>query len=209
MVKEIKIYIEGDSAKRGKNSAISLTKGFHYFFNDLIEKAREKNIKINLILGGSTDLTFRIFQNDNGKSKDAFYCFLVDSDKPLEDDDTPKTFLLKEKKWDLKNIDDEQCQLMVQIMESWFLADVETLQSYYGQKFNSNAIPKINDVEKIAKLDVENSLNKATKDTQKGVYHKIKHGAELLSRIDVIKIRQKAKHCQRVFQTIEEKIDGV
>ena len=93
-------------------------------------------------------------------------------------------------------------------MESWFLADVETLKNYYGKEFNSKAIPKNNNIEKISKDDVENSLNRATKDTKKGVYHKIKHGAELLTKIDVIKIKQKAKHCQRIFQTIEKQIEG-
>lgn len=210
MVKEIQIYIEGDTSKKGKNSAISLTKGFHYFFNDLQEKAKKKNILIRPILCGSTDLTFRIFQGANRNSNNAFLCFLVDSDKPLEDKDTPKIFLQREKKWNLKNINENQCHLMVQIMESWFLADVETLKTFYSQKFNSSAIPKTKDVEKIHKTNVESSLDKATKKTQKGIYceNKLRHSAELLIKIDVIKIRQRAKHCERLFQTIEEIIDG-
>lgn len=208
MVKTIEIYIEGGSKGQDRFSSQKLRIGFANFFEELNEKARSKNISFRPIICGSTDQTFKIFRGANRKAENSFLCFLVDSDKPLEDDDTPKIFLQREKKWDLRDISEEQCQLMVQIMESWFLADVETLQSYYGQKFNSKAIPNTNDVEKIAKLDVENSLAKATKATQKGVYNKIKHGAELLSRIDVIKIRQKAKHCQRVFQTIEEKISG-
>lgn len=209
MVEGIRIYIEGD--KKSKNSNISLREGFSNFFNDLRDKAREKHIRFDVILGGNSAETFKDFLRGVKSHPNSFVTFLIDSDDEVSEEDTPKSFLQKQEKsknWEWKNVGDEQCQLMVQIMESWFLADVETLQSYYGQKFNSKAIPKTNDVEKIAKLEVENSLNRATQNTQKGIYHKIKHGAELLTRIDVIKIKQRAKHCQRIFQTIEEKIEG-
>lgn len=209
MVEGIRIYIEGD--KKSKNSNISLREGFSTFFNDLREKAREKHIRFDVILGGNSAETFKDFLRGVKSHPNSFVTFLIDSDDEVSEGDTPKSFLQsqeKSKNWEWKNVDDEQCQLMVQIMESWFLADIETLKSYYEQKFNSKAIPKTNDVEKVAKTDVEKSLNRATKDTKKGVYHKIRHGAELLSRIDVEIIKQRANHCQRIFQTIEEKIDG-
>ena len=34
-----------------------------------------------------------------------------------------------------KNGTDDQCHLMVQLMESWFIADVEALESKFGQGF--------------------------------------------------------------------------
>jgi Domain of unknown function (DUF4276) len=208
MVEGIRIYIEGD--KKSKNSNISLREGFSTFFKDLREKAREKKIKFDVILGGSSAETFKDFLRGIKSHPNSFVAFLIDSDDEVSEDDTPKSFLQnlqKSKNWEWENVEDEQCQLMVQIMESWFLADVETLKNYYGQGFNSKTIPKTQNVEKIAKNDVESSLDKATRDTKKGVYHKIKHGAELLTKVDVINIKQKAKHCQRIFQTVEKKID--
>lgn len=209
MVEGIRIYIEGD--KKSKNSNISLREGFSTFFNDLREQARERGIRFDVILGGSSAETFKDFLLGMKSHPNSFVAFLIDTDDEVSEEDTPKSFLQKHQKsknWDWKNVEDKQCQLMVQIMESWFLADIETLQDYYGQGFNSKAIPKNNNVEKIAKNDVENSLDKATKDTKKGNYHKIKHGAELLTKIDAIKIRQRAKHCARIFQTIEKIIVG-
>ncbi len=206
MVKEIQIFIEGGSKGQDRFSSQKLRIGFASFLNELAVMAREKQIRFNINICGSTDQTFRIFQGANNKANNSFLCFLVDSDKPLEDDDTPKNFLQREKNWSFENIKDEQCHLMVQIMESWFLADVETLKSFYGQNFKHNAIPKQPNVEKIAKLDVENSLDKATNKTTKGKYHKIKHGADLLSKIETAKVREKSAHCNRLFETISKNL---
>ncbi|MBX7169612.1 MAG: DUF4276 family protein [Pyrinomonadaceae bacterium] len=211
MVEGIRIYIEGD--KKSKNSNISLREGFSTFFNDLREQARERGIRFDVILGGSSAETFKDFLLGVKSHPNSFVAFLIDTDDEVSEEDTPKSFLQKHQKsknWNWKNVEDKQCQLMVQIMESWFLADVETLKSFYGQKFNFNAVPKTKDVEKVPKTNVENSLDSATKDTQKGIYseNKLKHGAELLTKIDAIKIRQRAKHCARIFQTIEKIIDG-
>ena len=37
---------------------------------------------------------------------------------------------------------DDQCHLMVQAMESWFLADRQALEEYYGQGFQASALPQ-------------------------------------------------------------------
>jgi hypothetical protein len=206
MIKEIQIFIEGGSKGQNRASSQKLRLGFLQFFDELNQIARSKSIKFKPIICGSTDETFRIFRYENAKADNSFLCFLVDSDKPLEADDTPKNFLEREKKWDLKNIADNQCHLMVQLMESWFLADIETLKIFYGQNFKHNAIPKQPNVEKIAKLDVEKSLDKATNETSKGKYHKIKHGAELLGKIETDKVKEKAAHCNRLFETIVENL---
>lgn len=211
MVEGIRIYIEGD--RKSKTSNISLREGFSTFFKDLREKARENKIKFDVILGGNSAETFKDFLLGVKSHPNSFVAFLIDSDEEVSEEDSPKSFLQKQtksKNWNLKNVDDNQCHLMVQIMESWFLADVEALKSFYGQKFNSKSVSKNKDIEKIPKSSVEISLDTATKETQKGIYceNKLKHSAELLSKIDVIKIRQRAKHCDRLFQTIEEIIDS-
>ncbi len=206
MVKEIHIFIEGGSKGQDRFSSQKLRIGFASFLSELVAEAREKKIRFNINICGSTDQTFRIFQSANEKANNSFLCFLVDSDKPLEDDDTPKSFLQREKTLNFENVKDEQCHLMVQIMESWFLADIETLKNFYGQHFKHNAMPKQNNVEKIAKLEVENFLDKATNETSKGKYHKIRHGADLLGKIKTSEVREKAEHCRRLFETIFKKL---
>jgi Domain of unknown function (DUF4276) len=206
MVKEIQIFIEGGSKGQDRFSSQKLREGFSMFFGEIIEKIRNQNIKFRINICGSTDQTFKIFTSANVKMTESFLCLLVDSDKPLKESDTPRIFLEREKKWDLKGISEDQCHLMVQIMESWFLADVETLKTFYGNNFFENAIPKHKDIEKVVKSDIEKSLKKATENTTKAEYHKIKHGAELLAKIDINKVRAKSKHCELLFSTFENKL---
>jgi hypothetical protein len=90
-------------------------------------------------------------------------------------------------------------------MESWFLADVRTLSEYYGQGFLINSFPGRPNIEEIPKRDVEQALDHATRLTQKGVYHKTRHGFELLANIDPAKVRAASGHAQRLFEVLEER----
>jgi hypothetical protein len=47
------------------------------------------------------------------------------------------------------NGNDTYCHLMIQMMETWFLVDIDTLKDYYGKGFNENAMPKQKDIENI------------------------------------------------------------
>ncbi|MEN8218298.1 MAG: DUF4276 family protein [Pseudomonadota bacterium] len=106
----------------------------------------------------------------------------------------------------LPNVDDEHCHLMVQTMEAWLIADIETLQKFYGQGFKKNAIPKNPEVEKIDKKQLEPSLKAATRHTRKGEYHKIQHASKLLALLEVEKVRQVAPHCDRLFRILIQKM---
>lgn len=57
---------------------------------------------------------------------------------------------------------------MVQAMEAWFIADVETLKKFYGNGFKENSLPKTSNVEIITKDSLEPSLKNATRNTTKG-----------------------------------------
>lgn len=111
--------------------------------------------------------------------------------------------------WDSPGVDDSHCHLMVQVMEAWFVADINALRQFYGQGFKENAIPGNLNVENINKLDLEVALNKAIKDTSKGKYHKIQHGAKLLEQVDAANVRKAAPHCDRFFTTLAQKMDAL
>ena len=98
---------------------------------------------------------------------------------------------------------------MVQLMETWILIDVETLRSFYGQDFNENSIPRTRFMEEIDRDRVMGALEKATRNTRKGVYHKIRHASALLQRLDATKVRQSASSCDRLFTTLEQKIEAI
>jgi hypothetical protein len=92
---------------------------------------------------------------------------------------------------------------MVQTMEAWFMADIDTLKKFYGQGFKENTIPKKSNVETIEKDLLERSLKAASCDTKsKGEYQKIQHASKLLEMLDVDKVRQASSECDRIFTTL-------
>ncbi len=93
--------------------------------------------------------------------------------------------------WDRPaNATDAQCHLMVQIMESWFLADLDALASFYGTGFRRQALPRNPDIESVTKQEVLNGLAQAARGTKKRDYNKGRDSFEILGKLDPDKIRQ-------------------
>ena len=97
---------------------------------------------------------------------------------------------------------DGQCHLMVQVMESWFLADREALGAYYGQGFRAGSLPQNPNVEQVAKDDVLNRLEQATRDTNKGRYNKGKHSFDLLERLVPSKVTNASPYAKRFIDAL-------
>ena len=91
---------------------------------------------------------------------------------------------------------------MVQAMEAWIVADPPALAKYYGQGFRLAALPKAQNLEGVSKKDLERGLSRATQDTSKGRYDKIKHASDLLKRIDVSEVTSRCRHCLRLFEVL-------
>jgi hypothetical protein len=200
MVSEIRIYIEGGGD--GKNTKALIRQGFRSFLKDLVQIARSKQIKWELILCGSRNNAFRNFKNALEDHPDAFNVLLVDSEASIKK--PPWEHLKSRDNWDLPGVDDIHCHLMVQSMEAWFIADIDTLKKFYGQGFRENSISKNTNVEKIDKDSLEPSLKEATRNTSKGEYQKIQHASKLLELLDVTKVRKAAPKCDRLFTTLAQ-----
>ncbi|MCT7979764.1 DUF4276 family protein [Laspinema olomoucense] len=200
MVTEIRLYIEGGG--NTKNTKALLRSGFSQFFQGFIKKARDRKIRWNITVCGSRNDTYRDFTNALIDYPDACNILLVDSEGPVTQ--TPWQHLKSTDNWDSLGVSDRQCHLMVQAMEAWFIADIEALSKFYGQKFQANSLPKSTNIEKIPKDNLEPTLKAATRHTQKGEYKKIEHGCKLLALIDIQKVCQASKHCQTLFEEIDK-----
>ena len=105
--------------------------------------------------------------------------------------------------WDRPSgVQDYQCHLMVQAMESWLVADREALGRYYGAGFRSNSIPQWPHVERVPKPDVEDRLKHATRHTSKGSYHKGSHSFEILGMLDPDKVMNASPYAKRFIDTL-------
>ncbi|NET59902.1 MAG: DUF4276 family protein [Symploca sp. SIO2E6] len=196
MVKAIRIYIEGDP---------ELRQGFRTFLQPLYDLAQNKKIKIEPPkLCGSRNAAYKAFKVALKTYPDAFIVLLVDSEGPVDKKQTPWQYLNSRDGWDSLGTDDQHCHLMVQTMEAWFLADINALRQYYGQKLQESAVPKNPNIEEIDKVRLESSLEAATRHTSKGQYHKTRHASKLLELLKVDKVRKASRYCDRFFITLTQ-----
>ena len=103
---------------------------------------------------------------------DSTNLLLIDSDCP--DDGKLTASVRNHPGWNASvaaSVTDSQLHFMVQVMESWFLADRQCLRSYYGPNFLESRLRGNPKVEEILKDDVIKGLEDATRDTKKGKYH--------------------------------------
>ncbi len=195
---KIYIYFEGD---------IKLKRGFRAFFQK--ELGAKRFILIN---GDSGSETIKDFVLGLHSPPNAKHSLLIDSDV-YGDNPVSEVLSIVKKGYGAryKNnypSDSEAIHLMVQVMESWFLADKEILQEYFGDGFQLSRIPKNEKVEEILKADVMNGLKDATGKSRKGKYHKTKHAPDILERLDPEKVRMHAPYCDRLFRWLTDVQQG-
>ena len=130
---------------------------------------------------------------------------LVDAEGPVATG--PCEHLQVRDRWPMAGIDAQSVHLMVQTMEAWIVADADALKEYYGRSFNVRLLPKAEDLESVAKSEVERSLRRATEHTGKGRYHKIRHASDLLRQVDAEKVKVRCRHCRRLFDELGRMID--
>ena len=130
---------------------------------------------------------------------------LVDAEEPVKAIG-PWQHLKASDNWNRpKSATDDQCHLMVQVMESWFLADTDALKSFYGQKFQELALPQNPKIEDVPKLDVQRGLEQATRATSKGRYHKGNHSFAILAELSPAKVRCKSPYADRFLSELERR----
>jgi hypothetical protein len=104
---------------------------------------------------------------------------------------------------------DDQCHLMVQCMETWFLTDRSCLEAFFGQGFKGDHLPAGSDLEKISKADVLGGLAKASRTARsKRRYGKGSHSFAILAALDPRRVRGACPHAERLLSTLEELCRG-
>lgn len=165
--KKILLFVEGDSDTTNGN----LRQGLESLLKCRISKKMP-----TIILGGGKTQTIKKFLKNERACDEAL--LLVDLD--VDDTNIDKDLIdnnLVERKADVF--------YMIHEMDAWFLSQPDVLDSFYGLDAQGKKIS-----EKIPKRpakDIPNPdelLQKITKTTKRGSYHKISHAVALLQRID-------------------------
>jgi len=219
-VKTVKLFVEGGGDRK------SLRTECRSGYNSFLQKAGLSGYMPRIVASGSRNAAYSDYCTAIKNGEDAV--LLVDSESevilPKDDHSIEVEYSKTWKPWyHLVNrlgqtgevadswekpsgSSDEDCHMMVQSMESWFLADVATLKSYYGQRFRENSLPNRPDIESIPKDTVLSSLIAASRDTLKGSYDKGDHSFEILAKVNPDKVISQSPWARRFVTLLSEKM---
>ncbi|HOO64664.1 MAG TPA: DUF4276 family protein [Synergistaceae bacterium] len=203
-----KLYVEGGGDAKELRTACR--KGFATF----LKKAGFQGILPGVVACGSRENAYDSFCTALRKGQRAF--LLVDSENPVA---------FRCQQGEMKNwmpwkhlrssaggawkkpveASEGMCHLMVQCMETWFLADGAAMASFFGQGFNEKALPQRKNIEEIPKKDLYSGFARASAGCKtKGPYDKGKHSFALLCSIDPAKVVEASLWARRFLACLEE-----
>ena len=190
----VRIYVEGGGETNPLKT--ECRRGFAEFFAKFIPSGKQPRI----IACGSRNEALSDFRTALKMNHKDHVVLLVDAEAPLAPGQSIWAHLKQRDGWEPPaGATDENTHLMVQCMESWFIADPAELGEYFGQGFQASALPRNRNIESIAKLDLFRALENATRQAhKKGVYSKGGHSFALLARIDPAKVRNASPQAERL-----------
>lgn len=190
----ILLYVEGGGSKGKVNT--DCRKAFQSFI-----KRAGVNQSVRVVACGSRGDAFNSFEREHRRGGQQAV-LLIDADSPVTTQ-SPWQHIQSNHGWNRpRGTSDKQCHLMVQIMESWFLADVNALESFFGTGFRSQSLPRNPNIEDVLKEDVENGLKRASRDTGPGEYNKGKHSFNILAMLDPEKVKKASPHADRFIKSL-------
>jgi len=205
----ISIYFEG-GGKGDASSMSAMRQGMSRFLLSGIGEVRGKARWKVIPCAGRTQ-TYNAFINALETDAATINILLVDSEDPVKftNDPRPWEHLTKRigDQWKQpRGVDHDRCQLMVACMEAWFLADPAGLKKHYGGNLDTAKLPAANLAESRTRADINDALQKATKNTKAKEYQKIRDGAKLLEKVNSAEVRKHCKWCERLFMDLGKAI---
>ena len=190
------LYIEGGG--EGKDLRTRFRKGWRTFFD-----AAGVDDRTKIVRGGGRQRTYDMFAVAvRDRRNDTLPLLLVDSEGAVRPRHSPWQHLLARDGWHKPDeADDDQAFLMVQFMETWFLADKDGLRRYFGQGFKDQAIKQWPNLEAVPKETVLNALAQATAACRKA-YGKGRTSFELLECINPARVRAACPHANALLQRL-------
>lgn len=177
------IYLEG--ASRGPDSS-ELKRRCREAFSKLLDRMGFKGRKPRLFASGGRNSVLDDFSTALRTSRGGYVAMWIDSEEPMQNIEAAWKHLAEVTtvdKWDQPaGAEDDQVLYMTTCMETWIMADRQTLRTHYGQHLNEGALPPTNDLERRTRHDVQDRLVQATQNC-KNAYAKGKRSFEVLEQI--------------------------
>lgn len=154
-----------------------------------------------VVRGESRNETFDKFKTAVRKrATNEVVLLLVDSEGPVNPGQSAWQHLFNRDNWDRPSgAANDSAYLMVQVMETWLLADRGALRRFFGPLLNENYFRQWPDLEAVPKDTAFNVLEQATSNCQKK-YRKDKVSFELLGQIDPALVADACPHADQLLQ---------
>jgi hypothetical protein len=209
MCKRILVYIEGEggggSTEKRRFLDGEFRKAWKQFLQPLADMASGKGVtRFQCIPGRGGASTADRFANHLPQHIGALRILLIDSEVPVKDVARPWA-VLKQKcpEW----ADDKNCYMMVQCLETWLLADVDSLRTYYNKHkstFQDNKLKAWANLEAIPRKTLQKALEEATAKCSNPYSHS--DGNLLIAIVQREKLLQ-LKSVARLFTHFADKIN--
>lgn len=200
-----KVYVEGGGDNKATQTRCR--QGFSEFFR----KAGLEGHMPGIVAGGGRQQAFDLFRKAlKNADSDKFVVLLVDAEDSVAEGNGVWNHLECREGWDRPpGADEENSHLMVQCMESWFLADKEVLAAFFGGELKTNALPANASIEEISKQDVLQGLKNATRECEKkGKYGKGRHSFEILALLDPERVINASPHAERLIRALRRRVEN-
>lgn len=190
-----KIFIEGGSP--GETSDAIFKQSWQKFF----EAAGLTGRMPGVVRGTSRDETFDKFKDalsrQNPRKKNSeILLLLVDSEGPVMHGHSAWQHLNERDNWQRPpDVQDNSAFLMVQFMETWFLADRDALRTVFKQDFNESPIREWPDLEAVPKDTALTALRLATN----GRYRKGEVSFRLLAETNPERVAAGCPHARELL----------
>ena len=191
----VRLYVEGGGDRASTRADCRQA------FRNFIEKAAAEGRMPKIIASGSRDEAYGDFDAAHAQGN-VTAMLLVDAEEEVTASGSWEHLRSLDKWRQPTGASEDQCHLMVQCMESWFLADRPVLQEFYGQRFRPQALPGNRNIEQIPKQDVLNRLRRASRPTPKGAYDKGAHSFEILGALDPDRVTAASPYARRFVQIL-------
>ena len=194
------IYIEGGGDS--KELHVQCRQGFR----QLLERCSFSGRMPRLVACGGRSAAYSDFKTAHESNKAEYVAMLIDSEKPVSN---------PEETWDhLRNCDhlqrpngtdDEQVLFMTTCMETWIVADRETLRRHYGSNLQETALPSLISLEHSNRQEIQEGLKRATRNCS-NAYQKGKRSFEILGKLKPETMESHLPAFQRAKRILNEKL---